>query len=239
MRRSLLFSGLLLVFLTMQVGFWWRTHDIRPVLEIVPDVPGKAAVKLLSFGDPQFLFRLLAMRMQQAGDSFGRNSPLRRYDYSKLYDWFMLLDELDNVSDLVPTLAAYYYSQTPRTNDIRYMVDYIYQHSLRHPESKWWWLVQATYLANHKLGDKALALKVATPLADIKTAPVWARQVPAFIHEQRGEVADALMIMEGIKQSADNLSEGELRFMRYFVDRRLAALEEQIKKAETKGERHE
>lgn len=234
MRKITLHPFLLAAFLALQGAFWWHTHALRPALEIVPRPPGPAAVAALSLGDRQFLFRALALRLQHAGDTFGRNSPLKNYDYAALRDWFLLLDTLDGVSDLAPTLAAYYYSQTPKTDDIRYMTDYLQRHSMRDTERNWWWLTQAAYLANHKLGDKELALDIAEPLPRIKAAPVWARQIPAFIHEQRGEVAEALAIMDGIKQSAgaDELSERELRFMRYFVEERLGSLERQIKRQE-------
>lgn len=226
--RNALPPLLLIFFLVLQGGFWWHAHNLRPALNILPEVPGAAMVEALSLGDRQFLFRALALRLQHAGDTFGRFSPLRDYDYSRLFDWLTLLDTIDNTSDLMPTLAAYYYAQTQKTGDIRYIVEYLSAHAMHDPEKKWWWLVQAVYLANHKLHDKALALRVAAPLPKIAAAPVWARQMPAFIHEQRGEVTEALAIMEGIRKDADNLSDRELRFMRYFVEERLGNLERKL-----------
>mgnify|MGYP005726842409 CR=1 FL=1 len=228
MGRAALFPFLLLVFLTVQISFWWQVRHVRPVLEILPAPPTEAVANAMALGDTQFLFRALAIRLQHAGDTFGRISPLKHYDYETLSGWFALLDGMDRTSDLMPTLAAYYYSQTQKTEDVRYMVDYLHAHAMKAPEDKWWWLVQAAYLANHRMGDKALALQVTQPLLEIESAPLWARQMPAFIPEQRGEVAEALAIMEGIRQNVDTLRQDELNFMRYFIEERLGALEKQL-----------
>lgn len=218
----------LALFLTLQLTFWAKTRDIMPSMDIVPDVPGRESVKALSFGDEQFYFRMLALELQNAGDTYGRFTALKLYDYNKLSHWFTLLDELDNQSDLVPSMAAYYYSQTQYTPDVRYVIDYLYRHAADRPEQKWWWLVQAVYLANHKLNDKDLALKVAQPLTRAQSIPIWAQQMPAFIHEQRGEMEEALAIMEGIKANLKNIPQGELNFMKYFIEERLHALDSKM-----------
>jgi hypothetical protein len=107
---------------------------------------------------------------------------------------------------------------------VRPLVDYIYEHSIRDIEHKWWWLVQAIYLAQHKLNDLDLALKVARPLVD-KRVPVWAQQMAAIVHEKRGEMGDALSIMETIAKNADAIPERDLRYMQYFVKERLDRLD--------------
>ncbi len=220
----------LLIFTVAQGAFWYKTLDVLPDMGIVPDVPGETAVKALSFGDEQFYFRVLALDIQNAGDTFGRFTELYKYDFRKLSAWFALLDKLDNTSDYVPFLASYYFSQTQHVPDVRYVVDYLYDHSASRPDKKYWWLAQAAYLAEHKLKDRDLALKVATPLERAETAPFWARQLPAFVHEKRGEMDDALRIIEHIQANTKDIPPGELRFMSYFVNERLKKLEMQIKK---------
>lgn len=219
--------GLLVGFALLQATLWWKTHDDLPDLTIVPNVPGKVAVKALSFGDDEFYFRLLALDLQNAGDTFGRFTELYRYDFKKLYGWFTLLDTLDRESSYIPFLASYYFAQTQHVVDTRYVVDYLYEHSADRPEKKYWWLAQAAYIAEHKLQDKDLALKVATPLEQAKNAPFWARQLPAFVHERRGEMDDAYRIMKTIEDNSQNIPAGELNFMNYFVKERLHKLEKQ------------
>ena len=214
------------IFLAMQVVLWTQTRHYKPNLAIVPDVPSQLSIKAISLGDEQFYFRTLAFKLQNAGDTFGRFTALREYDYNKLYHWFKLLDTLDSRSHFVPSLAGYYYSQTQNTPDVKYVVQYLEENAEKDLYNKWWWMGQAVYLANNKLKDKELALKLsyklaATPRDDV---PMWVKQMPAFIHEQRGEEEQALHIIGDILNNVDNIDQGELNFMSYFVTKRLKQL---------------
>lgn len=215
--------GLLLGLFLCQVGYWVQSRHVLPDMSIVPDVPGREVVKALSLGDEQFYFRYLALIIQNAGDTYGRFTPLREYNYDKLSKWFHLLDMLDDTSDYIPSLATYYYSQTQNTPDVRYIVDYLRAHAEWRPEQKWWWIIQAVYLANHKLKDKDLALDIAKPLMDAKNIPLWARQFPAFIYEQRGETEQALFVMQHVLEGYENatLSREDFNFMKYFIEERI------------------
>jgi hypothetical protein len=217
----------------LQLGFWFKTKDITPDLAIVPPVPGEQAVQALSFGDTQFYFRVLALELQNAGDTYGRFTSLRYYDFNKLYHWFKLLDTLDFRSDMMPAMATYYFSQTQNTADIRYIVDYVYEHATRDVPKKWWWLMQSIYLAQHKLKDMDLALKVAAPLVN-DGVPVFAQHMAAVVHEKRGEMEDALRIMETIRDNAKDIPEADLKYMNYFVKERLNMLEQYEKDAQKK-----
>jgi hypothetical protein len=218
--------SLLAVLVLAQLGYWYKTKDITPEMGIVPDVPGREALHALTFGDDQFYFRILAFDLQNAGDTFGRSTSLRYYDFNKLYLWFNLLDELDAKSNMIPAMATYYFSQTQNTADVRYVVDYLYTHSVRDVGAKWWWLVQSIYLAMHKLEDKDLALKVSAPLVH-KDVPVWAQQMAAVVREKRGEMEDAYNIMQTIKERAEakDIKEMDLKYMTYFIKERLHRLE--------------
>ena len=112
-------SSIFLLFLALQFAFWSQARHVKPDLSLVPDVPGKQAVKALSFGDEGFYFRVLALDIQNAGDTYGRFTALRFYDFNKLYQWFNLLDTLDNRSNMMPAMASYYFSQTQNTADVR------------------------------------------------------------------------------------------------------------------------
>jgi len=194
-------------------------------MSIVPDVPGRKALHALTFGDDEFYFRALAFTLQNAGDTFGRFTALRYYDFNKLYHWFNLLDELDSKSNMVPAMASYYFAQTQNTADVRYVADYLYAHASRDPAHKWWWLLQTIYLSMHKLNDMDLALKAAKALQN-DAVPIWARQMTAVVYEKRGEMDDALRIMETIKENADNIPDTDLKYMTYFVKERLHKLDQ-------------
>lgn len=229
--RAILYPFICLAVLALQVAFSWDIRDIRPQLGYVPTPPSAGFLKGMAMGDDQFIFRSMALMIQNSGDTFGRFSALKLYDFNKLQKWMTLLDGLDPVSDMMPSMASYYFSQTQNVKDVRYMVDYLYTHASRDVEKKWWWLIQAIYLANHKLEDSDLALKVALPLKNPKV-PVLGQQMLAIVYEKRGELNQAYDMIVGIQESVDKIPERELRFMQYFVEERLGRMEDYEKKLE-------
>lgn len=219
-------------FFALQGAFWYETHEILPDMTIVPDVPGEETVKALSLGDEQFFFRLLGLQLQNSGDTFGRFTALKKYDYHKLYHWFRLLDKLDARSSYIPSMAAHYFSQTQKREDVKYVVDYLVEHSAERPEEKWFWLVQAIYLANHKLENRQLAIQIAKHLEGDYDIPIWARQMPVFMYEQSGEAEAALGVLLAILTNAKDLDRGELNFMQHLVEERLGKPEEAAQQIE-------
>ncbi len=223
-QRELINKLALIIVLVAQIIFWNKTNHIKPDMIIVPDVPKETTVKLLSLGDSQFYFRQLAFKIQNAGDSWGRFTALKDYNYKDLQGWFFLLDSLDPISNFVPSIASYYFSQTQRPEDTIYIIEYLREHYKHDPTKKWWWLTQATHIASHKLKNKELALEIAYELASTPLSvnmPLWARQMPAFIHEQLGETEAAVQIIADILENVDNFTPGELNFMEYFLRERL------------------
>ena len=219
-------TGIFALFFAGQGAFWYHTHVIMPEMGIVPSVPGERTAHALAFGDDEAFFRLLALNIQNSGDTFGRFTALYKYDFSKLYQWFHLLDTFNNQSNYLPSMASYYFSQTQNPSDVKYLVNYLDEYTDGRPKEKWWWVVQASYLATHKLNDSARALELANKLQNVRGIPIWAQQLSAFVHEQRGEFGDALSIIENVMKHPEDYSQGELNFMKYFVDERLHRLNE-------------
>lgn len=225
-QATFFYRALLVALLGLQVMFWWKdTRFIKPELDIVPTPPRAGFIRALSMGDPEFMFRTLTFMMQNTGDTFGRFSPLKQYDYDKLFTWFATLDTLNSKSDILPSLAAYYYSQTQNVADVRYVVNYLYDHAMYDLPNQWWWLVQSIYLARHKLKDEELTLKVATPLGR-EDLPVFARQMLAVVYADTGEMEQAYQLILEISKHADTMSEQDLLYMNYFIDERLKKLDE-------------
>jgi len=218
--------GAFLLALGAQGAFWNHSRGVMPEMGIVPAVPGERTVRALSFGDEEAFFRLLALNIQSSGDTFGRFTALYKYDFNKLYHWFRLLDGLDNESNYLPSMATYYFSQSQNRDDVRYIVDYLDEYTEGRAKEKWWWVAQASYLASHKLGDSARALELANRLRGVRGIPMWAQQLAAFVHEERGEFGDALGIIQEILKNPEDYSQGELNFMRYFIDERLGKMKE-------------
>lgn len=219
----------LLLAVAAQGMFWQHSRRILPEMTIVADVPGERTVRALAFGDEEAFFRLLALNIQTFGDTFGRFTALYKYDFNKLYQWFHLLTRLNDQSNYLPAMASYYFSQTQNPKDVRYVIDFLDEYTEGRAKDKWWWVVQGIYLAQHKMGDLDRALALSQRLIGVQGIPIWAQQMPAFIHEARGEFGDALNIIEDIVKHPENYSKGELNFMRYFIDERLGKLD-QVKK---------
>ena len=233
-RKNWLRINLLCVILIviLQIIFWLKTENIKPNLGIVPNVPTLSTVKAFSFGDEEFYFRYKGLRIQNTGDTFGRFSPLKDYDYEKLSQWFYLLDGLDDKSNYIPSLAAYYYSLTQNKQDVIYIIDYLNDHADKDPENKWWWYYQATYLANNVYGDKDLAIKMAEKLKKYSpdSAPIWTKQMLAILLSDQGQNCEAIRVISGILEEYDSpekekaIGDNEINFMRFFIEQRLEEL---------------
>lgn len=221
----------LIFFLIIHGLLWTKTHTITPKLAIVPNVPTSNQARAMAFGDEQGYFRYLALYIQNAGDTFGRFTALKEYDYKLLSKWFILLDQLDAKSNFIPAIVSYYYSNTQNTADNIYLVEYLEQHYDRNPAEKWWWLGQAIMIAKNKLNDAQLALRLAYKLAATpnRHMPKWAYQMPAFILEDLGEKEQALAIIQDLATKYNDYTPQELNFMQYFIHERLGFLKEELK----------
>lgn len=216
-----------------QLFFSAHFQSLQAKIEIVPAAPSKQAAAILSFGDNEFLFRILSARLQNSGDVFAGFASLKNYNYARIYDWMTMLDGLNNQSKLVPALASYYYSQTPQIQDVRYVVKYLDEHSEKNIDANWWWLFQAVFIAKDILKDLDLALKLAQKLAqnNAENAPIWTKQMPAFILEKQGQGCLAFNSIKKLIDESESgkrkISANEMEFMRYFIKERLQKLQNQ------------
>ena len=228
-----IFFWLFLATFACQLFFWKQTEHLKPRFDIVPPVPNQYLISTLSLGDKEFLFRILATRLQNSGDVFAGFVALKNYDYSRVYGWMKMLDTLNAKSHFVPAIAAYYYSQTQKSEDSRYVVDYLDEHSAQDVDANWWWLFQATYIAKKNLHDINRALDIAYKLSknNSPTAPLWTKEMPAFIHEEMGDSCMAFGVIENLIKESDSgvhqLKAEELNFMRHFISERLSKLQKQ------------
>jgi hypothetical protein len=224
-----IFLRLFLLAFVCQIFFWIKTENIKPDFEIVPPAPSKQVIAA-ALGDKQFLFYALGTRLQNSGDIFAGFAALKRYNYQNLYDWMKRLDELDTQSHLIAALASYYYSQTQNKPDTRYIVDYLDEHVATNPPKKWWWLVQAMYIAKDTLKDKERALELAHKLGKIEgdDIPLWANQMPAMISKEFGDGCDAFLIIKNLIDEGESgkrkIEKKDMDFMYYFINERLRKL---------------
>ncbi len=216
-----------------QFFFWQKYESFKPPFDIVPPAPNKFLTSALSLGDEEFLFRVLGTRLQNSGDIFAGFVALKKYDYQRLYQWMKRLDELNYESNFIPSLAAYYYSQTQNTKDVIYVIDYLKEHGQQNIDQKWWWLFQATFIAKKDLKDLDKALEVAYVLSknENENAPFWTKQMPAFIHEEMGDSCMSFKVIEQLIKENESgkrqIGIAEMNFMRHFINERLKNLKSQ------------
>jgi hypothetical protein len=205
--RRISFGGVALVLVAAAHGiFAWQNRDRRPDLAVVTQPPTAAERQALSFGDAQFLYRAWGLDLQNAGDTGGRATPMRRYNYDYVMGWLDALQTLDARSQFHTFLAAHYFSQTPNAGDVRRMVAFIVQDAAANPTSKWQWFVHAAVMAQRQLEDLPLALRIAEQMAayDLPDVPPWARMFPAVILEKMSRKAEARALVEHVLSREQN-----------------------------------
>lgn len=208
---------------TLNLAFWFGAHETSAHWGGVPPVPTENGARIMTLGDEQLSYRFGAITLQNLGNSGGRVTAIKDYDYQKLGQWFWLLHGLDPASNHVPMMAAYYFGATQKPEDIAVVVEYLGAIGQNPVGNKWRWLVHAIFLARHRMDDLPLALDMAYALSRMQPVgdvlPGWARQMPAFVLAEQGEKQTARRLMEDILMTATDLHPNEVSFMRdYLVD---------------------
>jgi len=211
---------MLAALLGVQVALAGAFHDGQFEQAILPPVPTRPALSLLSFGDREFLYRKLVLDLQNFGDTGGRITPLRDYHMPEVVEWLRALDTLNPRGEHHIVLAARYFGQTQDRSQVVYLVRYIQEHVALDPERKLGWMSEAIYLAQARAGDSKLAMDVADQLAmyDYPKMTVLAYQLPALVHRNLGNHARAVAYMNrALRLTAHKASEADRRFMREFI----------------------
>ena len=110
----------------------------------------------------------------------------------ELYNIFASTEQL--------ALASYYYSQSSNPEHTNYVLKYLDEHSSVDIDKNWWWLFQATFIAKKDLEDLDKSLYFAEKLAknQAKEAPLWTKQMPAFISEKKGDGCMAFKVIKNL-----------------------------------------
>lgn len=203
-------------FFIANLFFWTKSHHYKTTWHNVPALPEIKNTSLISMGDAQFAYRSYALTLQNLGDTNGRKTSLKNYDYAQLYKWFLFLDQLDPRSSATPMMAAYYYGSVRDKQKLDYVLDYLSIVGQRPEGEKWRWLGHAVFLARHEQKDNDRALELAYLLAANKSPDLadWAKQMPAFILQEQGDTELAYKIMLNLlKSNVDSLHPTEINYM--------------------------
>jgi hypothetical protein len=223
-RHLYLPSFVLCLFVFLNALFWQQSHRILFKWPNVPPAPQYEQARLMALGDEQLAYRYNGIVLQNMGSEDGQMAALQEYDYNRLKNWFFLEDALDPVSDFIPVLAAYYYGAVNDKEKLDEVLDYLAVIGQRPYNEKWRWLGHAVYLARHQQKDNDRALELAYKLAANKDPDLadWAKQMPAFILQAKGDSELAYDIMLSLLVSnADKMHPNEVFFMKDYICRTL------------------
>lgn len=224
-----------LLALGLNAGIWAGSKDIYAKWGGVPPAPDRAGAVMMSLGDEQFAYRFGAINLQMLGDVGGQVTALNDYDFSKLSQWFYLLDSLDPASNHVPMVAAFYFGGTHKPEDVAYVVDYLEKVGQVPVGNKWRWLAHAVFLARHRMNDLNRALDLAYKLSRMQPVgdelPMWAKQMPVFVLKATGEKETARELMENMLISSNaDLHPNEINFMEGYLVEQLGVSPKDVKR---------
>lgn len=232
-----------IIFFILNIIFWSKTKEIKPQYYIVPEPPSEALVSVLAFGDNEFLHRILATRLQNSGDIFAENKALKDFDYKKIYYWLNILENLNKDSIFAPSMASYIYAQTQKIEDLNYIVGYLEERARRNIDKNWWWAFQAMLIAKNELKNLDKAIELAKLMSENKDekAPLWTKEMVAFLYKIKGDDCLAFKIISNLiddykkkehnlllNKDKDSLQEykNKLNFMNFFIQERIKKLQE-------------
>ena len=202
------------------ICFWISVRDVQSQWLNVPAPPPAEYAAAAGLGDRSLAYRMNSITIQNFGDTGGRMTALKDYNFEKLADWFFIQDRLDPKSNHIPYLAAYYFSSSQEPQKIRPILLYLERAGSRIDGEKWRWLAQAVFLARFKLNDLDLALSMARKLAalDKPDMPAWTKQMPAFVMNAKGEKEAAYALMlEILKSGSEKMHPEEVQEMQRYM----------------------
>jgi hypothetical protein len=221
--------ALFILALCVHVVAWAQLREVRARWLNVPPVPSTFSASAFALADNQFAYRMTGLMLQNLGDSGGRVTAFRDYDYERLIQWFHLTEKLDFRSDFIPRLAAYYFSAVDDPQKLSLLADYLYEAGNSTEGDKWQWLAQAIYLKRYKANDLETAYQWSLELANMDKPgiPIWTKQMPAFIKNAEGDKQAAYDILVSILKSGQGkMPREEINAMTDYICTRILGPEE-------------
>ena len=214
-----------------QVCVWFSSHAIKPKYIITPFPPTKTEIEAMSFGDKQFLFRMLVFKIQNAGDAAGQYHNFSEYDYKKLRTWFEALDDIDSHSEYIPYMAAYYYSIVHNVEKSKVIADYITHYASSDPQKHWRLLTTALYIYKTQVPHSKHEIYAIGELLLKQKIPMWAKALAAFFLKETGDVCASYELIMQVTAD-DEISSDDNVQDRFLIE----TLNSNIEKLKNRGE---
>lgn len=190
----------------------------------LPPPPSAQLLRAASLDEPQLAARA-AMIYLQTFDLRGDNPlPYAELDYRRLTEWLQAILATDPRSSYALFTASRIYAEVADPEKCRAMLEFLYASFQDDPGRRWPWLAHAALIAKHRLKDLPRALEYARAIeqhAQDAKAPLWAKQMQAFLLEEMNELEAARILLGGLVASGYAQDSNERRFLQA----RLQALE--------------
>ncbi len=187
----------------MQICVWFFAQEIKPKYIITPFPPTQTEIEAMSFGDKQLLFRMLVFKIQNAGDAIGQYHNFNEYDYKKLRTWFEALDNIDEHSEYIPYMAAYYYSIVKNVEKSSIIADYVTDYASQNPQKHWRLLTTALYIYKTQIPNSKNEMYAIGELLLKQKIPMWAKALAAFFLKETGDICASFELISKVTQDED------------------------------------
>lgn len=220
-------SILLLLSLSLQFVVHSRLPTPIANADDLPRPPAYEFVQAMSFGEQPLLAKAIMLWLQSFDNQPGISIPFAALDYTNVIAWLELILALDPNAQYPLLAGSRIYSEVPDKNKQRAMLEFIAREFRRDPDARWQWMAHAVFVAKHRIGDNALALRYASSLADHAEGsqiPHWAQQMVIFVLEDMGELESAKVLLGGLLDSGKITDPNE----QWFLSKRLAEIENRM-----------
>lgn len=191
------------IFFILQICVWTISRTIKPTFIITPFPPTSTEIEAMSFGDKQLLFRMLVFKLQNAGDAIGQYHNFNEYDYKKLRTWFETLDKIDEHSEYIPYMAAYYYSIVKNVEKTSIIAEYVTNYASRDPQKHWRILTTALYIYKTQIPNSEKEIYAIGELLSQQKIPMWAKALAAFFLKETGDICASYELISRVTADED------------------------------------
>lgn len=218
--RWLMLGGVLLS-ISLLIGLRALLPSPDVVFSQLPEPPTFPIAEGIGLGDRHAGGWLLTLWVQAFDSQAAGEMHLKDLDYERLAQWLKQVDQALPHSEYPIKLAVMTYGAVldpVRQRQMYQLAQSLFEHA---PDTRWYWMAMATSMAWHKLGDHALALRMADSLYQHAptSAPEWARFMKLYLYRSHNEVEMALFMARQALKSGRFRDERERMALLRFIER--------------------
>lgn len=198
--------------------YWSTLRPIQPAnIKALPVPPTHNIAQLIGLGDTLAIAKILLLWLQAFDNQPGLSVPLKALDFQRLIHWLTRIQELDERSQYPLLMAARIYGAVSDHATQRQIIGFIHRQFVKDPNRRWPALDHAIYIAQHRLKDNDLALKLARSLSlhvSATDTPPWLQQIELYLLEDMGEIEAAKILIINLIDNGVITDPNELQFLR-------------------------